>query len=265
MVENVKVAGVILRITYLNKIEDSTNHWWTGIVEKLDITEQGEIADLDGNRTIYAQGENEGPIVNTGFIYYPLTKTIALHKKVGGVNDKNFGVFIRKLLRQTKIVEKGSSKYIMDVLPDLNKLDRLYNSKHIKELKYSFLLPKDLSANQSEKRSIWGDFRLAKKLGGERMNVTITASEMNADQTKRKVKQILEMGNDHLSSLRAVTEHDDIEEPLDLLTNKFSDYKDIDLKKGKKETPTLIMDTINEIFIKQKKLIQTMYINDEDE
>lgn len=260
-VDNVEVAGVILRITFLRRNNDDSSYWWTGIIEKLDINEQGEIADLAGNRSIYAAKEDEGPIVNTGFVYYPLTNTFALHKKIGGVNDKNLGIFLRRLLKQTQTIQKGFTKFVLDVLPDLHKIDRLYKATHIKELRYSFVMPEDISYKKSKNRSVVGDLFLANTLGGERMNVTIKANEMNAQQTKNKVKQILSLGSNYLGSLRATTEHNDIEEPLDLLTNKFSDYEDIEIKRGYKETATTIMDTINKIFLKQKTLIQSMYVN----
>jgi hypothetical protein len=264
-VENVEVAGVILRITFLEKKKSGAHHLWVGIIERLDVTEQGEISNLEGQKTIYGTNEDEGPIINTGFVYYPLTKTVVLHRKIGGVNDDKFGVFIRKLLKQTNVVTGNSSKFKMDVLPDLTKLDRLYNSKHISKLEYGMALPKNLQSQKSKDRSIIGDFMLANILGGERMRVQIRAEEMNVLQTIKKVKQILKLGSDNLTSLKVVTEHNQIEEPLDLLTNKFTDYIDITLKKGKKETVTLIMDTVNQIFDNQKTLIQKMYLNDEDD
>lgn len=264
-VENVEVAGDILRITFLEKKTSGSYHWWVGIVERLDVSEQGEISNLEGQKTVYGTKEDEGPIVNTGFVYYPLTKTVALHRKIGGVNDKKFGVFIRKLLKQTNTSEK-SSKFTMDVLPDLSKLDRLYNTNHINKLEYSFAMPENLGSQKSETRTIFGDIFLADKLGGKNMKVQIRADEMNVSQTIQKVKQLFNFfGSDQLTSLKVVTEHNDIEEPLDLLSNKFTDYIDVTLKKGQKETVVVIMDTIDKIFLKQRTLIQKMYINEDEE
>ncbi|WP_336883607.1 hypothetical protein [Priestia koreensis] len=265
-VENVEVAGNILRITFLEKNIIGSNHWWTGIVEKLDITEQGEISNLEGQKTVFGTNEDEGPIVNTGFVYYPLTKTVTLQRKIGGVNDNKFGIFIRKLLRQTNTVTSKSSKFQMDILPDLTKLERLNNTKHIKKLEYSFAMPENISSQKSENRPIFGDFFLAERLGGQSMKVQIRAEEMNVSQTIQKVKQMINfLGKDKLTSLKVVTEHNDIEEPLDLLTNKFSDYIDVSLKKGQKETVIVIMDTVHKIFENQKTLIEKMYINDQEE
>lgn len=265
-VDNVEVAGEIIRITFLEKRGTEPSHWWVGIVERLDVTEQGEISNLEGQKTVYGTKEDEGPIVNTGFIYYPLTKTVTLQRKIGGVNDKKFGIFIRKLLKQTQTVSEKSSKFQMDVLPDLTKLDRLYNSRHIKLLEYSFAMPENLSFKKSKNRTILGDLFLADRLGGKNMRVQIRADEMDVSQTIKKVKQMISIfGSDELTSLRAVTEHNDIEEPLDLLSNKFTDYVDVTLKKGQKETVTLIMDTVDGIFNNQKTLIQKMYINNQEE
>lgn len=264
-VHNVEVSGFILRITYLKRKVTNGQHWWVGIVEKLDTTEMGEISNIAGVKSTYGQNEDEGPIVNTGFVYYPLTNTFVLHKKQGGVNDYRLGVFIRKLLKENGIAGSKSSKFVLDVLPDLTKLDRLNKANRIKTLEYSFALPENLSKLKSKDRAIFGDLLLANRLGGKRMKVLIRADEMHVSETLTKVKEILKLGTDAVSSLRATAEHGDIEEPLDLLTNKFSDFIDVELKKGKKETVDLIIETVSEIFENQRTLITNMYVNEEVE
>lgn len=263
-VVNVEVSGVILRITFLRKNTSDSKHWWTGIIERLDVTEQAEISNLEGVKTVYGTKEDEGPITNTGFAYYPLTSTVVLHKKIGGVNDSKFGVFIRKLLRETNTVQSNSSKFVLDILPDLTKLDRLFNASQIKKLEYSFAMPENITHKKSSKRSIFGDIFLASSLGGQNIKVQIRADQMDIGQTIAKVKQLLTLGED-VGTLKAITEHNEIEEPLDLLSNRFTDYIDVDLKKGQKETVVLIMDTVDEIFLNQRTLIQKMYLNEEDE
>lgn len=264
-VTNIQVSSFYLRITYLEKKTEQDRQWWVGIVERLETTEQVESSNLIGERKLYAAGTDEGPIKNTGFIYDPYTKTVVLHRMIGGVNDVNFGIFIRKLLRKLQVVKSGSSKYKMHILPDLYKLDRLKKSPNIHSLEYSFKLPENIAQSSSENRSILGDLFLASRLGGNHMKVTIRSDKMNVKETIKKVFKIQELGEDNINSLKVVTEHNDIEEPLDLLNSKFTDFIMVDLKKGKKITVTLVMDTINQIFNNQRKLIESMYINKEQE
>lgn len=269
-VDNIEAGGNILRITFLDKKTRNSSenkemdYWWVGILEKLDVTSEGEVANLDGKRTKYAAGPDEGTIVNTGFLYYPLTNTLLLHKKQGGVNDKVFGVFIRKLLKHTNISSRHT-KYTMDVVPDMKKLLRLEKANSIKELHYSFALPKNMDSLKFQNRPILGDMYLANFLGGERIKVTISAKEqgMKVIDTVSKVKELLKL--DSTTSLRATSEHGDITEPLDLLSDRFTDYINVTLNKNQKETATLIMDTLNQMFLNQKTLIDTMYINKQDE
>ncbi|WP_264448905.1 hypothetical protein [Bacillus cereus] len=264
-VTNIQVSYFYLRITYLEKRIDEDKQWWVGIVERLETTEEVESSNLVGERNVYASGDDEGPIKNTGFVYYPYTKTLVLHRKIGGVNDYNFGIFIRKLLKQLKVVNKGFTKYKMHLLPDLHKLDRLNKAPHIHSLEYSFKLPEKIDKVASENRSIFGDLFLAERLGGSHMKVAIKSDKMNVKETIQKVLKIKALGDDNVNTLKVVTEHNNIEEPLDLLNSKFTDFKDVELKKGKKETPSLVMDTINEIFNNQRILIENMYINKEEE
>jgi hypothetical protein len=94
------------------------------------------------------------------------------------------------------------------------------------------------------------------------MKVEVTATNMNSQNIVSKVTAFVDkFGLDNLGSLRATTVHNEIDEPLDLLTDKFSDFKDVTFKKEQKETPVLIMETVEELFLKQKKLLVTMYVN----
>lgn len=265
-VTNIQVSNFYLRITFLNKISDNNKHWWVGIIERLETTEQVESSDLIGNNKVYASGEDEGPIKNTGFLYDPQTNTVALHRKIGGVSDVNFGIFIRKILKQLGLVNKGINNYKLHVLPDLNKLDRLSKAPHIHSLEYSFKLPENHEGQKSNNRPIFGDMLLASKLGGEYMKVGIRANSMNVKETIQKVLRIKELGDENVKSLKVITEHNSIEEPLDLLSSKFTDYIDIELKKGKKETVVTIMDNVFKIFKNQQTLIEKMYLqrNQED-
>ena len=115
-VTNIPVSNFFLRITFLEKRNDISKHWWVGIIERLETTEEVESSDLAGNKKVYASGEDEGPIKNTGFLYDPQTNTVVLHRKIGGVNEANMGVFIRKLLKELGIVNKGINNYKMHVL-----------------------------------------------------------------------------------------------------------------------------------------------------
>lgn len=266
-VDNIEAGGNVLRITFLEKqkaSEASLHHYWVGVLEKLDVTSEGEIAKLDGSRTKYAAGPDEGTIVNTGFLYYPLTKTLLLHKKYGGVNDKTFGIFIRKLIKYTQISSQYS-KYMMDVVPDVEKLARLSNANAIEKVEYSFVMPKNLDINKLENRPILGDMLLAHSLGADRIKVTISAKEqgMKVLKTVNKIKNLTHLGQ-NVSTLKAVSKHGDITEPLDLLSDRFTDYIRIKLDKNQKETATLIMDSLEKIFSNQKTLIETMYVNSDD-
>ncbi|MDQ0350707.1 hypothetical protein J2R98_000510 [Alkalibacillus filiformis] len=261
---NVEVSGVILRFTNLEKKTVNQNDYWIGIIERLDTTEQGEISNLEGEKQIFATEEDEGPIVNTGFIYYPLTNTIGLHKKIGGVNDKMLGVFIRRVLKQTNIVTKHNTKYQLDLIPDLDKITRLKKADSVKTLEYSYKIPEDISSVASEERPMFGDLLLAKYLEGDRIKVKLDAKEMDPRVIYKKVKDILTYEKDNIGSLRAVSEHNHIEEPLDLLSDRLTDYYDVDLPKGVKENEILIMETIDEIFLNQRKLLQKMYLKSEE-
>jgi len=260
-VTNIPVSNFFLRITFLQKHQVQNKHWWIGIVERLETTEEVESSNLVGNRKVHATGEDEGPTRNTGFLYDPQTKTVALHRKIGGVNDVNFGIFIRKLLKELQIVQAGINDYKLHVLPDLNKLDRLNKAPHIHSLEYSFKLPEDLTSSSSGNRPIFGDILLASKLGGDYMKVAIRSDKMDVRETIKKVLKIRELGEDNVKSLRVVTEHNDIEEPLDLLSSRFTDFIDVELKKGEKETVVVVMDAVYKIFNNQKTLIETMYLN----
>jgi hypothetical protein len=261
-VNNVPVSGYILRITYLSRKDMQNDHYWVGIIERLDVTEDAEVANLQGQRQHYATSPDEGLITNTGFAYYPTTQTLVLHRKIGGVNDYKFGVFIRKLIKQVGLVSNGYNKYKMDVIPDLDKMTRLINSKIVKKLEYSFAIPESMKSLKNEKRSIFGDLFMAEFLQADRMKVEVTATNMNSQNIVSKVTALVDkFGLDNLGSLRATTVHNEIDEPLDLLTDKFSDFKDVTFKKEQKETPVLIMETVEELFLKQKKLLVTMYVN----
>ncbi|MED5019320.1 hypothetical protein P9847_18625 [Paenibacillus chibensis] len=261
-VHNVEVAGVYLRISFLRKESVNQNNYWIGVIERLDTTLQGEASNLDGVRIEYATGADEGPIVNTGFAYYPLTNTFVLHRKIGGVNDDKLGIFIRKLIRQTNIVSEGFTQFKLSILPDLTKIDRFKNAARIKQLEYSFKMPENLKSLKSEKRSILGDMHLANTLGGDTMRVVVRADSLDVSKVTQKVDELLKLGGDFISSLRATTEHNGIEEPLDLLTEKFSDYEDVYLKKGNKETVDVIMDATKTIFLRQEALLKKMYLSD---
>ncbi|ERN52839.1 hypothetical protein [Alkalihalophilus marmarensis] len=265
-VDNVEAGGHVLRITYIEKMQrdDHTDrHWWVGILEKLDTSSEGEIANLDGKRTAYATKPDEGTIVNTGFAYYPFTQTLVLHKKTGGVNDKVFGVYLRKLIRQTGIIPEKSSKFIIELIPDLKKLFRLENAHNIKFFEYTYKMPENAAGVQKEQRPILGDIYLARKLKADKITVRLSAKDgLEVLDTIAKAKNIIQISKkDDISTLKAISEHNGIEEPLDLINEKLTDYLDVELAKNKKETPTLVMETINNIFKKQRRLLETMYIN----
>lgn len=260
-VQNIDVSGVVARFTFLEKLSHNNNPYWLGIIEKLDVTEQGEASNLEGIRQVYATNPDEGPTVNTGFAYFPLTNTVTLHQKRGGITEKMLGVFLRRLLKQSGVVDSGWTKFTLDLVPDIKKLARLKKAPKVKELIYSYAIPENIGSIKSESRWIFGDHLLASRLKGERIYVKISADSMDRTQTLRKIKDVMK---NNPSSLKATTEHNDIEEPLDLLTDKFTDYVEFDLKRGKKETVTLIMDKVNEIFLRQVKLIKNMYVNNEE-
>lgn len=264
-VQNIKVSNFYLRITDLKKeTDDNGDYWWCGIIERLETTEQVESSNLAGIKKVYAVKDDEGPIINTGFLYYPKTNTILLHKKQGGVNYQNLGIFFRKLLKETNILTKDIRKFTIDIMPDLDKLDRLKNSSNILALEYSIKMPENISSLQKANRPIFGDIFLANHLGGKTMKVQIKSEGLNVKETVRKVLEVMKLGDDNVRSLKAITEHSEIEEPLDLLTTRFTDFEDQNFKKGQRETVVTIMDGLNIIFKKQKGLIEVMYIRNDE-
>lgn len=246
---NVKVADCYFRVVELRK--ENYGHIgrevWNGIIEKLDINELSITSDILGNRQVHGDGEKEGPVTHTGFVYDPLTSIILLHKRIGGINYERLGVFLRRILKDTGVVQ-DSKGYQLAILVDPDKIERLRRAPTIKEMTFSYKPPSNMASLRNGDRSIIGDFMLADNYNGEHIRIEIKGEHLDKSKVVRKMNQLLDLFGKDMGTARVVTEHNDTEEVLDLLSDRLSDYVDVNLTRGQKITEVVIIDSIKKIF-----------------
>ncbi|OLN21117.1 hypothetical protein BTO30_16705 [Domibacillus antri] len=261
-VENVKIGSFVARMKFLIKKPMNPQvaggpFCWIGSIERVDITENTEGANLDGIRKVYADGEDEGPVKDTIFLYNPTNKVLVLHKSFGGLVWRNIGIYIRKLCKKRGIQ--------LETIVDFSRFERTQKAPRIKNIEYRVALPENLEVLKNSSRTIVGDFLLARALKGKTMKVTIGSPNMDVNETIKKVVQIKELGKDNVKSLKVITENDGNEEALDLINEILRDSVTEDFTQGRKFTAPLVMDHIFAVYNKHNTLLNTMFINEEED
>lgn len=252
--EEEKLINIKVKEEYFRIVELSNENFlnvgrdvWVGIIEKLDTKELTVTSDMLGNRQVHGEGEEEGPVTHTGFVFDPLTSVFFLHKRIGGINYDRLGKFLRDLLEETNLV-KDSKKYQLSVLPDPDKLDRLKRAPAVKELTFAYKVPTNVGNLEQQDNGIVRDLLMADDFNSEFIRIEIRGHDLDKNLVVKKVEQLKELLGKGLSSAKAVAEHDDIEETLDLLKDRLTDFHDVELTKGKKVTEYVILDAIKVIF-----------------
>lgn len=247
---NVESGDFVFRVVSLEK-ENYANvgrEVWYGIIERLDTSELTITSNILGERQENGAGEDEGPVTHTAFVYDPLTSCLFLHRKINGINYEKLGVIIRKLLRETRIVEgRASSGYVINVFPDVEKLARARNADEIHEVAFTYRMPENVPDIEQNDRMIIHDMMLARRFRGETIKVVVSGTSLDRNTVMDKIESLLE-GDLEVTTAKVKAEHNEIEEVLDLLSDRFYDYEIVELVRGEKLTEVRLLDAVKNIF-----------------
>ena len=247
---NVESGGFIFRVVNLT-YENYANvgrEVWHGIIERLDTSELTITSNILGERQENGAGEDEGPVTHTAFVYDPLTSCLFLHRKINGINYEKLGIIIRKLLRETQIAEgRASSGFVINVLPDVEKLARARNADEIHEIAFTYKMPENVPDIEQGDRMIVHDMLLARRFRGETIKVVVSGASLDRDVVVNKIESLLE-GDLEVTTAKITTEHNDVEEVLDLLSDRFYDYEIVELVRGEKLTEVRVLEAVKNIF-----------------
>ncbi|MCM3281780.1 hypothetical protein M3591_14905 [Exiguobacterium sp. MER 193] len=247
---NVESGQTVIRIVDLKKgnYTNVAREVWYGIIEKLDTSELTITSNLLGERQENGAGEDEGPVTHTAFVYDPLTSCLFLHRKINGVNYEKLGVVIRNLLRKTQIASgKASSEYVVNVFPDVEKLARARNANEIHQVAFTYKMPEVVPEVGDDENYIIHDFMIGQRFEGQTVNVVVKGASLNRNAVMNKIESLLQ-GNIEVSTAKVVAEHNDVEEVLDLLSDRFYDYEIVELIKGEKLTEERLLEAVKTIF-----------------
>jgi len=260
---NVKMFGYFARVRAISKNPTNTSipisqggeYYWVVTVERVHTDEESYVADAAGNRQTYATGPDEGPVIDTVFLYNPNNKIFVVNRSRGGLGFNHLTTYLSKLTDMEDL--------ILEIIIDPNVLDKLKKIPMIKYVEYNISVPTNLSALGDPNRGFEGDIKLAKKLLAGRMKVILGSDKgkkLSLENVKSKVNSVLSMG-ESVKGLLVKGEREGIEETLDLIKQRVIYTKKVNIPKGKKINYIMIMDIAEEAYKVKSKLLNTMYIN----
>lgn len=261
---NVNLFGYLARVREIYKnpvnpaltISQGGDYYWIVTVERVNTDEEAYVADELGNRQTYGNGPNEGPVIDTVFLYNPNNNIFVVNRSRGGLGFNHLTTYLSNLT--------GSEDLILEIIIDPDVLDKLNKIPLIKYVEYSISSPTTFKAVSNKSRTLDGDFELARKLLAGRMKIIIGSEKggkLSLENVKAKVKTILSLGESEIKGLVVKGERGGSEETLDLIKQRVIFTKVVNVPKGKKVNYIMIMDYAEEAYKDKSKLLNTLYIN----
>lgn len=254
---NKTVSGYILRLREVQKVlidnTPGSKYFFIGHIEKLDQYSEAYVGEIDGKRTTYGDGEDEGLIKDTIILYDPFNGIVSSHR----TNTLSYSQLNRFLVQLTE-----DEDFDLEVIVDDAVIDKLEKIPGIREIEYSIAAPQRWEKLASN-RSINADLGLGAKLEAGRMKVIITPERggfINRDMAVKKVKALLPFVKEEVSVLKVKGNVSEDTDTLDLINGKVEALKVVDIPKGKKLTFVLVKQKIEEAYREKKKLFDSMFI-----
>lgn len=195
---------------------------WLISISRLDPTRQVEIGDMetakvDERNKPLKTTNSQGPVIETQFLYDPETHVFATFRTAGGVNLNLLKSF---LIRYCDV--KGIT---FAVIPDKDGLNDIDNMVKGGKITYKIAGVSAIQKIKSPNTSELEDIEYADQMGGDEMEVTISAEDntLKPKSFKDKLKFLFRHSDDlELKKLRAEgIDANGVETPLDLLQHKL--------------------------------------------
>lgn len=256
---NIEVSGYILRVRSIKKVNvDDKNlnrYCWIGHIEKIDTYSEAYVGDLTGNRNTYAEGDDEGPIKDSIFLYDPFINIISSHRS-NTLSYMQLNSYLRNITNDDELS--------LEVIVDPNVISKLQNIPEIKEIEYSIAAPQKWGKMASASRDINSDLLLAQKLNAGRMKVCIgpeKGDKIDKSNALKKIKSLLPFAKQEVTVLKVKGVLSDETDTLDLIHGKFEATKYINLTKGKKLTFVQVEESIEEAYKEKFRTLNDMFIS----
>lgn len=261
-IRNIGVSGYVLRIRNLYKVSlESKNHGrycWIGHIEKLDTYSEAYVGTVDGERTTYAEGEDEGPIKDSTFLFDPFVNVFSSHRS-NTLSYMQLNSFLQELTNDEELE--------LEVIVDPNVISKLDKIPEIKEVEYSIAAPQKWNKIALASNSVNDDLKLAAKLNAGRMKVVISPEKgqtIDKSNAIKKIKALLPYAKQEVTVLKVKGLKSEETDTLDLIHGKLDSTKFVSLPKGKKLTFVLVEEKIEEAYKEKFKLFNSMFITTND-
>ncbi|QNQ80513.1 hypothetical protein [Lactobacillus sp. PV034] len=202
---------------------------WLISISRLDPNKKVEVGDMaqkkvdKRNRPIKIN-PSEGLVVETQFLYDPVTHVFATIRTTGGMNIQLLKSFLLKFCDVRGIT--------FAIIPDKDGLKDINNMVAGSKVTYKIAQIDALKNLRDPNRSELADIEYAEEIGGREMEITIVAGEgnLNIKGVKNKLSFLFKHSEElHVKKLQAqIKNADGIEEPLDLIQHKFKTEGDLE-------------------------------------
>jgi hypothetical protein len=258
-VNNIKLYDYYARIREIEYQQFDFNNqdsgYWLCNIEKINVLDEASIGDLQGGRQTIATGDDQGPIIDTVFLYNPFNDVIVLQRNRSGLSLNSFTLFLSKLTNSNDIE--------LELIIDPNALEKLKKMPIVDRIEYKISKPTSYKFAKNEDRSLRGDIKLAELFQGENLKVVIGAQRgghLHKTKILSKVKSLLR-NSDGLHKLNVRGRVNGDIEILDLIKQRILFTKKFNLKRGEKVTLVKLQDAIIEAYKFHSQTLDNMYIN----
>lgn len=255
---NIPVYDYFARMRDIKEItlQSTNSKCWIVNLEKINVLDQAYIGDLNGSRSAVANKDDEGPLVDTVFLYAPETHVIALQRNRNGIGFNAFCVYLRKLLNNDDL----NLEIILD--PDI--LVKLKKMSLVKKIEYKIAKPVNYDFAKKENRTLNADIELIKNLNGDNMSIVISSergNELSAAKAKEKIKALFSSKNQslELDKMKVRGEIEGELDTIDLIKGKVNYTKKFRLTKGKKVTEIMLMEAVEEAYKNNRSDLVRLY------
>ncbi|WP_058301706.1 DUF6731 family protein [Gorillibacterium timonense] len=248
---NVKVVDFYARIREIA----NENDLWICNAEKVNVLDEAYIGDLQGSREALAQQDDQGPIFDTIFLYNPKNQVIALQRNRSGLGMNTFISYLCKLTSCDDVE--------LEVIIDPNTLIKLNKMSLVKSIEYKISRPTNFTFARGAKRGLSGDIDFLRFFQGDSLKVVIGSDKGNKlgkPAILSKVKNLL-TNSQSIEKLNVSGQIEGDMETIDLIKQRIIFTKKKYLKKHKKLTVDMIMETVKEAYNYHKTNLNRMYIN----
>ena len=254
---NIKIFDFHVRFAHL----ELSNNVWFGHLEKVRTEEYAVVGDLAGSRNTFAINQDEGPVNDTTFFFWPSYGIIGIYRLREGVSHKSFVIFLDKLL---------SDEVKLNIILGEDQAKRLDKMRLVKKMEYKISRPNNAKFLKDENTGFFQEAKLIEQLNSNSMDIIIAAGKgkkLEKEQILKKARRILNHNDKGIKvdkmKIIGRQHHDAVEETIDLIEDRMVYKEKLTIPKNKKVTPEMMIDVVQRAYADKRTELARMYIDEE--